>query len=119
MEIFRPKLFVIFCGLLIVVWGALQLVSDMRLKEAAKDEAQGMFTWQWPGEVTSQVEITDASVLKRNEHEAVVKVVGKQRFIAEPGRQAKPEHSQPVDCSAILTLYRSSRNWVLGKVEFD
>ncbi len=135
-KLFRPnRIFVIFCLLLIIVWLGLQYVSNMRVSEAAKVEAEGVFDWKWPGQVSSNVEITDVSVLSKSENEARVRVRAKQTFTkladaekeADQGNQEKSaKENQPAqgtassgDTACVLTLYRSNRNWVLGKVEFD
>jgi hypothetical protein len=135
-KLFRPnRIFVIFCLLLIIVWLGLQYVSNMRISEAARLEAAEVFDWKWPGQVSSNVEITDVSVLSKSENEAKVRVKAKQTFTklagangtADQGNQEKPvSATQPApgaasssDTACVLTLYRSNRNWVLGKVEFD
>lgn len=115
-KFFRPnKLFVAFCLLLIIVWVTLQQVSTLRIAEIARQEAADIFTWNWPSEVSSGVEITGADVVKRSENEAVVKVQGRQKLAHGNGKKVE----WPVECSAVLTLYRLNRNWVLGRVEFD
>ncbi len=137
-KIFRPnRIFVIFCLLLIFVWLGLQYVSNMRISEAASSEALEIFDWQWPGQVASNVEITNVSVLSKSENEAKVRVKAKQTLtkLAEAvadstEKKDKPNDSNPdtqpahgaatsSDTACVLTLYRSNRNWVLGKVEFD
>jgi hypothetical protein len=137
-KIFRPnRIFVIFCLLLIFVWLGLQYVSNMRISEAASSEALEIFDWQWPGQVASNVEITNVSVISKSENEARVRVKAKQTLtkLAEAiadstEKKDKPNDSNPdtqpasgaatsSDTACVLTLYRSNRNWVLGKVEFD
>lgn len=134
-KLFRPnRIFVMFCLLLIIVWLGLQYVSNMRVSEVARMEASEVFDWKWPGQVSSNVEITDVSVLSKSENEAKVRVKAKQTFTklasAETANQCNQEKSIPEtqpaqgaasssDTACVLTLYRSNRNWVLGKVEFD
>jgi len=137
-KLFRPnRIFVIFCLLLIIVWLGLQYVSNMRVSEAARVEAAEVFDWKWPGQVSSNAEITDVSVLSKSENEARVRVKAKQTFTKltaadykEKSDQNNNEKSAPAtqpaqgsasssDTACVLTLYRSNRNWVLGKVEFD
>ncbi len=136
-KIFRPnRIFVIFCLLLIVVWLGLQYVSNMRISEAAREEAIEVFDWQWPGQVSSNVEVIDVSVLSKSDNEAKVRVKAKQTLtkMAETADNAKEKDTQKStspevqpasgpasssDTACVLTLYRSDRNWVLGKVEFD
>lgn len=131
-KLFRPnRIFVIFCLLLIFVWVGLQYVSNLRVSEAAREEAQQIFDWNWPGQLVSNAEITDVSVLGRTENEAKVRVKARQtltKLAAVDEKQSdknRPE-TQPAggaavkdDTACVLTLYRSDRKWVLGKVEFD
>lgn len=136
-KLFRPnRIFVIFCLLLIFVWLGLQYVSNMRVSEAARSEALEVFDWKWPGQVASNVEITDVSVLTKSENEAKVRVKAKQTLTKLAGddqdtkKRDDPKTTSPEiqpasgaasqsDTACVLTLYRSNRNWVLGKVEFD
>lgn len=137
-KIFRPnRIFVIFCLLLIFVWLGLQYVSNMRISEAASSEALEIFDWQWPGQVDSRAEITNVSVLSKSENEARVRVKAKQTLtklaeaVADSTKKKDNSNNsnsvtQPAsapasssDTACVLTLYRSNRNWVLGKVEFD
>ncbi|MCC6977836.1 MAG: hypothetical protein IT343_05910 [Candidatus Melainabacteria bacterium] len=129
-KLFRPnKIFVVFCLLLIFVWLGLQYVSNIRITEAATAEAQEVFDWSWPGQVSSKAEITNVSVLNRSDNEAKVRVKAKQtltKLADSPGALDKDGSSKAAidgpstsDTACVLTLYRSDRNWVLGKVEFD
>lgn len=130
-KLFRPnKIFVIFCLLLIIVWVGLQYVSNMRITEAATAEAQEVFDWSWPGQVSSKVEITNVSVLNRSDNEAKVRVKAKQTLTKLAASTSAPDKNacsskaaadglSTSDTACVLTLYRSDRNWVLGKVEFD
>lgn len=110
-----------FCALLIVVWGSYRLVGDLRLSEDARDVATGIFTFSYPNlAVVSQVESMNAQVINRNDHEALVKVSGRQlishvdqseeklSFLGDPER---------VDCQADLIFYKNGSSWFLGKVE--
>lgn len=123
-NIFRPsKWFVLFCGVLVLVWAFLQLVSNLRVADEAKIQASKIYSWQWPEKnLKSSAEITDATVVRRTDTDAIVKVNGRQTLqsmIAGTVQGVSKEASEVVDCSATLTFYRSSNNWVLGKVELD
>jgi hypothetical protein len=125
-NLFRPgKWLVLFCGLFVLLWAVLQYVSNQRLKLVAQEAANDVFTWNWPGDWRSSGEITEASVLKKDDHDAVVKVKGHQVLtFLTPGVKPDPtsQKTETVDCSATLSFYRKSVNnkdyWVLGKVEF-
>lgn len=120
-KLFQPnKWFVIFCGLLIVVFFSLQYVVNTRLSEIGKMLGTQIFTWEWPQadrDCYSNVVITDCHVVKRSETDAVLEVKAKQ-VIEEKSLdiRAKPKEQQG-ECDALLTLYRSGKNWELGKVE--
>lgn len=120
-SIFRPnKWFVWFCALLIVVWVGLQTVSNMRLVDEAKRIGQHIFTWSWSGpNWTSQAEITEATVVKRGDADAIVKIRGRQTLTYKQGKMlAKKEEKTADVVEATLTFYRANNNWILGKVEF-
>lgn len=106
------KWFVFFCGLFVLVWLALQTVSNQRIVEIAKLDAQSVFSWQWQdmgwGEAA---DITEAKVLKLTKFDAKVRIVGKQRAISPDGQTEK--------LVATLTFYRQGKNWILGRVEFN
>lgn len=121
-NIFRPnKWFVMFCGLLIVVWGGYQLVANMRIADEAKAAGHDVFSWDWPDMGwSSRAEITDATVVRRSDTDAIVKIKGEQHVTSarlNANGQLEKERPQVVDLSATLTFYRSSNNWVLGRVE--
>lgn len=120
-KIFYPnKWFVAFCALLIVVWGALQLIINMRVTDEAKQIGELIFTWSWKGlDCQSSAQITGAEVLKRTATDAIVKIRGKQVLTCITADQGNARKPQEVDCTATLTFYRSSSNWVLGKVELE
>ena len=129
---FKPgKWLVLFCGVFVLLWGVLQYVSNARLKQEAQIAGQDIFTWAWPGDNwNSRAEITDASVVKKSENDAVVLVKGRQYLSylppgaasTAPNAAASGGENETVDCSAKLTFYKMSvRNkdyWMLGKVEF-
>ena len=128
-SIFRPnKWFVLFCALLILVWGGYQLVANMRIANEAKLIGQDIFTWDWP-ELgwSSNGLITDATVVRRNDTDAIVKIKGKQliRSLRSGAQAAKDSQQssgtttpdQVMEANATLTFYRLSNNWVLGRVE--
>ncbi len=121
-NIFRPnKWFVLFCGLLIVVWGGYQIVANMRVADEAKTAGKGIFTWDWPDHGwSSSAEITEATVVQRSDTDAIVKIKGEQRLTSSrlnASGEQESERPEVVDLSATLTFYRSSNNWVLGRVE--
>jgi hypothetical protein len=127
------KLFVAFCGLLIAVWLALQVVVHMRIIEIAKIDAVKIFSWDWPirdaSVLASSVSSPSAQVLKKSGTEVVVKVIAKQalerRPFASTGRSTPGSDletslvaaKRSLDCEASLTYYRSDNRWILGKVE--
>jgi|SRR5215471_9453312 len=121
-SIFRPnKWFVLFCALLIVVWGGYQIVANMRIADEAKLIGHDMFTWDWP-ELgwSSRAQITDATVVRRSDTDAIVKIKGEQRMTSlRQATSESKESPQPsvVDLNATLTFYRLSNDWVLGRVE--
>lgn len=121
-KIFTPnRWFVLFCGLLILVWGALRVVADVRLCEKAKMVGEEIFTFDWPDPaLKSEVESIKAQVLRRGTHDAVVTVTGwqvvsNQNDSATGGKELKA--ATPSELNAVLTFYRSEDKWELGKVE--
>lgn len=123
-KLFRPsRWFVYFCGLLVLVWLALQYVSNERLSAQAKEEGKNLFTWSWKVlGAASQADITEVKVLHRSEGDAVVQVKGRQGItISDPGATASAtgDKSEMLDCGATLTFYKSSNKWILGKVELQ
>ena len=120
-KIFSWKVLVSFCAVFIVTWVLLQTVSTMRLESEAELIGSNIYSWNWPGaNWQSQAEMTEASIIRKGDNDAVVKVSGKQKLTA--GKPAgvldnSPPRSETVDCSAVLTLYRKSGKWVLGRVE--
>lgn len=115
-KVFHPsKWFVFFCGLLVIVWVSWKVVVNMRVADDAKYYGQEVFSWDWPEKNwRSQAQINDAKVIKADGTEAVVEVRGTQR-LTSPG--ANDNMTETVDCSAVLTFYRSSNRWILGRVE--
>jgi hypothetical protein len=123
-NIFRPnKWFVMFCGLLVCVWLGLQLVATMRLADEAKLVGKHVFTWEWPAAgLYSSATIGKADVIRRSDTDAIVKVKGEQLLTsARQSADGKPgsERSEVVECGATLTFYKSSNDWVLGRVELE
>lgn len=99
----------------------LQVVSNMRLEAEAQMLAEDLFAWDWPGENwQSAAEITGSSIVSKSDNDAIIKISGKQkltRIQAEKPLDNSGSESQTVDCSAILTLYKQSGKWILGRVE--
>jgi len=120
-KFFSWKILVSFCAVFIVTWVALQTVSTMRLQGEAELLATRIFSWDWPDQNwRSTVEITDASIVHKGDNDAVIKVAGKQKIMPGNDKQSLDNSavkSETVDCSAVLTLYRKSGKWVLGRVE--
>lgn len=118
-NLFRPgKFFVIFCALIIIVVGGTHLFANYVVAEKAKLDGVDVFTWEWPGMLKSSAEITQADVIKKSDHDAIVRVKGTQTLTSAGGK------SETVDCNAVLTLYRSTNpastgKWELGKVELQ
>jgi hypothetical protein len=116
---FRPgKWFVLFCGVFVLIYAALQYVSNSRLKTEAQIVGSHIFTWKWPGSAClSQAEITDAQILRKTESDAVVQVKGKQSLLNDSAKGTANE-----ECTAILTFYKRSIHnqdyWELGQVQF-
>ncbi len=122
-KIFSPnRWFVLFCALLIVVWGALKIVADMHLAEQGRARAVEVFTWSWTidPQKRSRVESISAKVLARNSNDATVEVTGTQLLqkSVNNGEQA-PGTSEKAKVRAVLTFYRLNNQWELGKVEID
>ncbi len=123
-KIFSPnRWFVLFCALLIFVWGALKLVADMNLAEYAKAMGAEVFTWSWTADPQqrSRIESVSAKVLARNANDATVEVIGTQLLQKSgnnDGEQA-PDTAAKDKVRAVLTFYRLNNQWELGKVEID
>lgn len=121
-NLFRPnRWFVLFCALLVLVWGVLQLVSNMRLADEAKLAGRHIFTWDWPGlGWSSRVEISDTILVHRSDTDAIVRIKGKQLVTSSRSaahRGPDRENLEALDLEATLTFYRLSNDWVLGRVE--
>ena len=117
-RLFQPKYFVWFCGLFLLVFGALQYVADARLKAEAQRWGTYVFNWDWPGSRwRSQTRIVQADVINKDEHDATVRVKGEQMLWLDSGSQSKT-----VACTALLKLYRRGTErgdvWELGEVQF-
>jgi hypothetical protein len=75
------KLFVAFCGVLIIVWISLQVVVHLRIIEIAKLDAVRIFSWTWPnkeGVLFCSAGHPCAQVLNKSGTEVLVKVTAKQ-----------------------------------------
>lgn len=114
-KVFNPSVwFVSFCGLLVVVWAALQIVSNMRLTDLATQDAQQMFSWQWTSHAcTAQAQIDKVNVEAKNNITATVKITGSENVVYAGG---KP---QSFPLAAKLKYYRVNNDWILGSVEQD
>lgn len=120
-KLFSWKVLVSFCAVFIVTWVLLQAVSNMRIESEAQLIGESLFSWYWPGENwESKAAMTEASILRKSDNDAIIKVSGKQVLtLRKPGDSLdnSPVRSETVDCSAVLTLYKQSGKWVLGRVE--
>lgn len=116
-NLFRPgKWLVLFCGIFLLLYAALQYVANARLKQEAEILGGQIFNWQWPGDNwTSHAQVMSADIIRRTDKDAVVQVKAKQTL-----QMAK--QSETDDCTATLTFYkRSVQNkdyWQLGEVQF-
>ncbi len=121
-KIFSWPVLVSFCAIFIVTWVALQSVSNMRVEAKAQWFGDKVFSWNWPDEkMQSRAEITEASIVKKSDNDAIVKISGKQVLTVNPGTDSldnSPGKTETVDCTAVLTLYRKNNDWELGRVEF-
>ncbi len=117
-KIFTPnKWFVGFCALLIVVFGALKVVGDMRLAEIASEAGKDVFIWDWPTKgLSSKVMAMKSHVVRRDANDAVVEVSGHQ-IVSKTLNGAQAEPDLETDVNATLTFYRRNSQWELGKVE--
>lgn len=130
-KFFRPsRWFVLFCAILIVMWGALQVVATMRLQETAKLVAVEIFSWHWPSGIEAKATIDDVKVLKRTETEAIVRVSGKEQIqeeqiqnncVKSPACVSGQNglRNESIECKALLTFYRAGKRWLLARVEFQ
>ena len=119
-NLFTPgKIFLFFCAALIAVWSSLQLVINLRLTSMAKLDGQRVLDWSWPAEkMRAKAEILGAEVVSRSATDAVVKVKARQTIQhLDSGAATFKDTTQPTDCQAVLTYYKTNRNWFLGKVE--
>jgi len=117
-KIFTPnKWFVGFCALLIVVVATLKVVGDMHLAEIASEVGKDVFIWEWPSMgLSSRCMSMKSHVLRRDANDAVVEVSGHQ-IIAKLGQDNKMKEEEQPEAKAVLTFYRRSNKWELGKVE--
>ncbi len=94
----------------------------MRLENEAELIGDTVFNWNWPGgEWASRAEMNQASIIRKTDNDAIIRVSGKQKLSMHDPVEAKghDDKTETVDCSATLTLYRQSGKWVLGRVELD
>jgi hypothetical protein len=119
-KIFTPnKWFVLFCGILVLMFGALQMVANMRLQELAKREGERVFSWQWTGVGASTGVIEQSDILKKTETDAIVRVKGTEKVALTAAKSDQSKTTEVVACSAVLTFYRVDKEWMLGKVQFE
>lgn len=111
-----------FCALIVLMFGALQTVANMRLQELAKAEGEQLFSWQWSGIGAASCSIDHSDIIKKTETDAVVRVKGAEKITLTSGA-GDNKVSQPAEttvaCSAVLTFYRKDKEWMLGKVQFE
>jgi hypothetical protein len=101
------------------MFGALQVVANMRLQEQAKAEGEHLFSWKWSDLGSSTGIIEQSDILKKTETDATVRVKGTENVTRVTGRLDATKPDAPVACSAVLTFYRKDREWMLGKVQFE
>lgn len=120
-KLFSWKVLVSFCTVFLLSWILLQTVSNMRLEAEAQLIGESLFAWSWPSQSwQSKAEITQASIVRKSDNDAIIKISGKQTISSPEAPGAldnSPTQPQTVDCSATLTLYKESGKWILGRVE--
>lgn len=105
------KWFILFCALLIVTFGTLKVVGDMRICEEANFLARTMFSWEWPElKANATVDSIRTKVLEHTANDAIVEVSGNQS-IATNGATTNGTFL------ANLSFYKQQNKWILGKVE--
>jgi hypothetical protein len=99
--------------LLLIVWLSLQFVIDERIKEQAATYASDLFTWDWAQlGAKSTFNGTSIKILKRSNSLAKVQVFGLQKLY-------KIGNTYTYNVSTVLSLYKMSGNWLLGKAELQ
>lgn len=106
------------CALIVLFYAAFQFTANERLAAEAEIRAKEIFSWQWRGLGRSTCIIDKAEVVKRSEHDATVRVKAREQIEQEQEGKFLKKEPQVV-CGALLTFYRSDKNWVLAKVEFE
>ena len=101
------------------MFGALQVVANMRLQELAKAEGEHLFSWQWAGVATATGIIDHSDVIKKSDTDAIVRVKGIEKVDHPATKAGLAGSSESVACSAVLTFYRKDKEWMLGKVQFE
>jgi hypothetical protein len=105
------------CAVIIAAFAAVQFAGNEHLTTVASLAAEHIFSWQWLGAGRSHAVIDKAEVVKRSETDAIVRV--KARQLIEQEQAGKFLKQPEIACSALLTFYRSDKDWVLAKVEFQ
>ncbi|MDR3614242.1 MAG: hypothetical protein P4L53_11820 [Candidatus Obscuribacterales bacterium] len=119
-KIFTPsKWFVLFCAILVLIFGALQMVANMRLQETARFEGERLFSWQWAGLGSSTGTIDHSEIIKKTDTDAIVRVKGIEKVALASANSNEAKAAESVACSAVLTFYRKDSEWMLGKVQFE
>ena len=135
------KRFIWFCALLIAVWLLLQFVITQRIKEQAAVAAAQLFTWNCPClKARSAFAGQSVKILKRSNTDVIVEVTGVQKvyrdcqstpdrncpnqIVASLNRKAskysealRTRRCDTYTVSTILSFYKMSGNWLLGRVE--
>jgi hypothetical protein len=118
--------FVLLCAILIVVWLALQEVTDERIKLEASTSVNRLYNWNWSRlGVRSSFKIEKVKILKKTNTDAIVEVRGKQTLMWSTKSENVSPHIKyftsksqlDEERGTILTFYKLSNNWVLGQVE--
>ena len=107
------KWFVAFCALFIIVFGLFQFVGILRLKDFGEEIGSEIYTFNWPEEkLRSTVRITDVQVVKKDDSDATLKIIGRQSL--DTGAK-----QTDCDCTTVLKLYKQNNDWYLGNVELQ
>jgi hypothetical protein len=106
------------CVCIIAIFLAVQAAGNAHLAASASLAAEHIFSWDWLELGRSHGVIDKLEVVKRTETDAIVRVLVREQI---EQRQAgnliakRPE----INARALLTFYRSDKDWILAKVEFQ
>jgi len=106
------------CAMIVLFYAAFQVTANERLAAVAEMRARHIFSWQWRGSGRSHCIIDKAEVLKRSDTDATVRIKAREQIEQEQEGKFLKKDPELVT-SALLTFYRSDKDWVLAKVEFE